>query len=97
MDEKETQMNEIFTVLIVVILGLFGINVMKSKKIKKQKEEIKTSDKIIEQKKEELKTINDTHKRIEKIKETPKPEVKASPKAGDSTSRIERLNKLHES
>lgn len=88
-------MNEIITVLVVVILGLFGINVMKSKKIKNQKEEIRTQETVIEKKKEEMKTINEVQKKINEAESLPAPEKKSAPASGDSSSRFERLNKLH--
>lgn len=88
-------MNGIITVLVVVILGLFGINVMKSKKIKNQKEEIKTQDIVIEKKKEEMKRINEVQTKINEAKASPAPGKKEAPAAGDSSSRLERLNKLH--
>ena len=88
-------MNEIITILVVVILGLFGINVMKSRKIKDQKEEIKTQDIIIKKKKEEMETINEVQTKINEAESTPAPEKKTAPVSGDSASRLERLNKLH--
>lgn len=88
-------MNGIITVLVVVILGLFGINVMKSKKIKNQKEEIKTQDLVIEKKTEEMRTINEVQTKIKEAESTPRPEEKKMPEAGDVASRLERLNRLH--
>ena len=88
-------MNGIITVLVVVILGLFGINVMKSKKIRNQKEEIKTQDIVIEKKKEEMRTINEVQTKIKEAKSSPAPEKKEAPLSGDSVSRLERLNRLH--
>lgn len=88
-------MNGIITVLVVVILGLFGINVMKSKKIRNQKEEIKTQDIVIEKKKEEMRTINEVQTKINEAKSSPAPGKKEAPPSGDSDSRLERLNKLH--
>jgi cell division protein FtsN len=88
-------MNGIITVLVVVILGLFGINVMKSKKIRNQKEEIKTQDIVIEKKKEEMRTINEVQTKINEAKSSPAPGKKEAPATGDSDSRLERLNKLH--
>lgn len=88
-------MNEIITLLVVVILGLFGINVMKSKKIKDQKEEIKTQDALIVKKKEEMKRINEVQTKINEAESLPAPKKKEAPPSGDSASRLERLNKLH--
>lgn len=72
-------MNEIISILVVVILGLFGINVMKSNKIRNQKKEIKTKDEVITRKKEELKTINEVQNKIKEAESTPKPEEKVPP------------------
>lgn len=88
-------MNEIISILVVVILGLFGINVMKSNKIKNQKKEIKSKDEVITKKKEELKTINEVQNKIKEAESAPKPEEKKMPEVGDVASRIEHLNKLH--
>lgn len=88
-------MNEIISILVVVILGLFGINVMKSNKIRNQKKEIKTKNEVISRKKEELKTIHEVQNKIKEAESAPKPEEKAPPEVGDVASRIERLNKLH--
>ena len=88
-------MNEIISILVVVILGLFGINVMKSNKIRNQKKEIKIKNDVISRKKEELKTINEVQNKIKEAESAPKPEETKMPEAGDVVSRIERLNKLH--
>lgn len=88
-------MNEIISILVVVILGLFGINVMKSNKIRNQKKEIKTKNEAISRKKEELKTINEVQNKIKEAESAPKPEEKTPPEVGDVASRLERLNKLH--
>ena len=95
MDEEETAMTEIISILVAIVLGLFGLNVMKSNKIKNQKKEIKTKDEVITKKKEELKTINEVQNKIKEAESAPKPEEKAPPEVGDIASRLERLNKLH--
>lgn len=95
MDEEETAMTEIISIIVALVLGLFGLNVMKSNKIKNQKKEIKTKDEVITKKKEELKTINEVQNKIKEAESSPKPEETKMPEAGDVASRIERLNKLH--
>lgn len=95
MDEEETAMTEIVSILVAVVLGLFELNVMKSNKIKNQKKEIKTKDEVITKKKEELKTINEVQNKIKEAKSAPKPKETKMPEAGDVASRIERLNRLH--
>lgn len=90
-------MNELFTILAIIILGLFGINVMKSKKIRDQKDEIRTQEKVIEKKQEEMRTIDDVQKRIAEIGNTPAPDRKDPPESGDSASRLERLNRMFKS
>ena len=95
MDEEETAMTEIISIIVALVLGLFGLNVMKSNKIKNQKKEIKTKDEVITKKKDELKTINEVQNKIKEAESAPKPEEKKMPEAGDVASRIERLNKLH--
>ena len=89
-------MNEIFGILTVIIIGLFGINVMKSRKINSQKKEIKKQEAQIGKKKEEMNAIHEAQTKIEEIKKAPKPEEKETPESGDYASRLERLNKLHE-
>lgn len=44
-------MIEIISIIVALVLGLFGLNVMKSNKIKNQKKEIKTKDEVITKKK----------------------------------------------
>ena len=81
MDEEETAMTEIISILVAIVLGFFGLNVMKSNKIRK--------------KKEELKTINEVQNKIKEAESAPKPKETKMPEAGDVASRIERLNRLH--
>ena len=94
-DGEKTAMTEIISILVAVVLGLFGLNVMKSNKIRNQKKEIKTKDEVITRKKEELKTINEVQNKIKEAESAPKPEEKAPPEVGDVASRLERLNRLH--
>ena len=86
-------LNVIIT-LAVVILGLLGYGVRTATDKKKLKEEVQTLKDTKEVLTSQMETINEVRKELNLIDEEAKPEKKNSAPAGDSASRIDRLNSL---
>ncbi len=89
-------MNTIITIIVTIILGLLGITKHQSNKIKVQKKDIEYSKNLVKKKEKELEAINEVQQKIKKVKSEAKPKKKTTPKIGDSSSRLDRLNKLHD-
>ena len=86
-------LNVIIT-LAVIILGLLGYGVKTATDKKKLKEEVQNLKDTKEVLTSQMETINEVRKELNLIDEEAKPEKKNSAPAGDSASRLERLNKL---
>ena len=86
-------LNVIIT-LAVVILGLLGYGVKTATDKKKLKEEVQTLKDTKEVLTSQMETINEVRKELNLIDSEAKPEKKSSAPAGDSASRIDRLNSL---
>ncbi len=80
--------------LAVVVLGLLGYGVKITSDKKKLKEEVKSLEDREEVLSGQMETINEVRKELNIIEEEKKPEKKETPQRGDSSSRLERLNKL---
>ena len=89
-------LNVIIT-LAVVILGLLGYGVKTASDKKKLKDEVQTLKDTKEVLTSQMETINEVRKELNLIDSEKKPEKKASSPAGNSASRLERLNKLSNS
>jgi len=89
-------MNTFITIIVTIILSLLGITKYQSNKIKVQKKEIDNTKKQIKSAKDEFEIINGVQDKIKKVEIDEKPKKKKAAKSGDSSSRIDRLNKLHD-
>ncbi|MFA7109720.1 MAG: hypothetical protein WC162_11310 [Sphaerochaetaceae bacterium] len=89
-------MNTFITILVTILLGLLGITKFQTNKIKEQKNDLENSNNLVKKKDKELEAINEVQQKIKKVKSETKPKKKNTPKTGDSTSRLDRLNKLHD-
>lgn len=89
-------MNTFITLVITILLGLFGITKHQSNKIKVQKKELETTKKQVKDSKKEFEKIKEVQEKIKKVKVDEKPKKKKAPETGDYSSRLDRLNKLHD-
>jgi len=87
---------------LVKILGgigtiLGGLLIGTTKRVNEQKEELKKKDEEIAMTKKAVEEVHYVQEEIKKVKdETPAPETKTPAAPGDSQSRLDRLNKLHQ-
>ena len=81
--------------LLVVILGLLGFGSYKAKKLEDQKIKTQKAEAKAEIAKKQMEVINEVRKELKVIEEEKPPEKVEPPSSGDSTSRLDRLNKLH--
>ena len=88
-------MSEFVFGLIVAVLGLLGFGVYKSHKLDQQKEKTGEAEAKAEIKEKQMEVVHEVRKELKILEEEKPPEEKSAPVAGDSDSRIERLNKLH--
>lgn len=89
-------MNTFISVLLTIILGLIGVNRFQSSKIKTQKKNLENSKNKIKKNEKEFEKISDVQEKIEKVKVYENPKKKKAAEHGDSSSRLDRLNKLHD-
>ena len=80
--------------LAIVVLGLLGYGIKSTNDKKKLKEEVKELKESKEVLSSQMETINEVRKELNLIDEEKKPEKKSAAPSGDSTSRLNRLNRL---
>lgn len=80
--------------LAIVVLGLLGYGIKSTSDKKKLKEEVKELKDSKEVLSSQMETINEVRKELNLIDEEKKPEKKSAAPSGDSTSRLNRLNRL---
>lgn len=90
-------MSEIIQILILIIVGLFGMSRFQSRKTKKLDQDLQKVKTQYEEKQKEVENIHEVQKKIEEIKQTEAPKKVSPPAAGDAAHRLARLNKLHDS
>lgn len=88
-------MSEFVFGLIIAVLGLLGFGVYKSHKLDQQKEKTREAEAKAEIKEKQMEVVHEVRKELKILEEEKPPEEKVAPVSGDSDSRIERLNKLH--
>jgi len=81
--------------LIIAVLALLGFGTYKSMKLSEQKQKKKEAEAKALLREKQMETVNEVRKQLNLVEGEKKPEKKSSPLSGDSESRIERLNKLH--
>lgn len=90
-------MSEIIQILILIILGLFGMSRFQSRKTKEIKNDLQKVKTQYEKKQKEVENIYEAQQKLEKIKQERPPEKVPPPASGDSAHRLSRLNRLHNS
>lgn len=80
--------------LAIVVLGLLGYGIKSTNDKKKLKEEVKELKESKEVLSSQMETINEVRKELNLIDEEKKPEKKSAVPSGDSSSRLNRLNRL---
>ena len=88
-------MSELILGLIVAILGLLGFGAYKSHKLEKQKEKIREAEAKAEIREKQMEVVHEVRKELKIIEEEKPPEKVEAPASGDSSSRLDRLNRLH--
>ena len=88
-------MSELILGLIVAILGLLGFGVYKSHKLDEQKEKTRDAEARAEIREKQMEVVHEVRKEIKAIEEESPPEKNEPSAAGDSDSRLDRLNRLH--
>ena len=81
--------------LIIAVLALLGFGTYKSMKLSEQKQKTKEAEAKAQLREKQMETVNEVRKELNLIEDEKKPQKKDAPLFGDSDSRIERLNKLH--
>jgi len=89
-------MSNIIEVLILIILGLLGINAYQGKRTKTLKEEAQLAKADVKQKEKEIEKLHETKQKIVEVEKKPEPKKVAPPSPGDVDDRLNRLNKLHD-
>ena len=89
-------MNDIMQILLLSILGLLLITRLQAHKNKDLKKDIQKTRDTVKQTEKELEKIDEVHQKITTITQEAVPEKIEPPESGDSASRLDRLNRLHE-
>ncbi|MBO4393075.1 MAG: hypothetical protein J5800_01915 [Spirochaetales bacterium] len=89
-------MSEIVLGLIIIILGLLGFSIYKSNKLEDQKIKTQEAEARAEIKEKQMEVIHEVRKELNVIEDEKAPQKEAAPPAGDSDSRLKRLNGLHD-
>ena len=88
-------MSEFVLSLIVAILGLLGFGIYKSHKLDEQKEKTQEAEARAEIREKQMEVVHEVRKELKVIEEEKPPEQVEAPASGDSASRLDRLNRLH--
>lgn len=88
-------MSEFIFGLIVAVLGLLGFGVYKSRKLDEQKAKTQEAEAKAEIAKKQMEVVHEVRKELKIIEEEKPPERIEAPGVGDSDSRLDRLNRLH--
>ena len=88
-------MGEFIFSLIVAVLGLLGFGIYKSHKLEQQKTKTQEAETRAEIREKQMEVVHEVRKELNVIEEEKPPQKTEPPIAGDSDSRLDRLNKLH--
>ncbi len=88
-------MGDLIIALVVAILGLLGFGVYKSHKLEDQKIKTQQAEAKAEIREKQLEALHEVTKELRFVEEEKPPEKIETPVCGDSDSRLDRLNKLH--
>ncbi|MBQ7644178.1 MAG: hypothetical protein IJS84_04045 [Spirochaetales bacterium] len=89
-------MAEFVISLIVAVLGLLGFGIYKTHKLEDQKIKTQEAEARAEVARKQMEVVHEVRKELEVIEEEKPPEKVEAPISGDSDSRLDRLNKLHQ-
>lgn len=88
-------MSELVLGLVMAVLGLLGFGVYKSHKLEQQKEKTRDAEAKAEIREKQMEVVHDVRKELGIIEEEKPPQKTAAPVSGDSSERLDRLNRLH--
>ena len=88
-------MAELILGLVVAVLGLLGFGIYKSNKLEDQKVKTQEAEAKAEIREKQMEVIHEVRKELKVIEEEKPPQEKTAPDSGDSASRLDRLNRLH--
>lgn len=88
-------MGDLIIALVATILGLLGFGIYKSHKLEDQKIKTQQAEAKAEIKEKQMEVVHEVRKELKVIEEEKPPQKVEAPAAGDSDSRLDRLNKLH--
>ncbi|MBO4393511.1 MAG: hypothetical protein J5800_04125 [Spirochaetales bacterium] len=88
-------MSDLILGLVVAILGLLGFGIYKSHKLENQKIKTQEAEAKAEIREKQMEVVHEVRKELKVIEEEKAPEKVKAPATGDSTSRLDRLNRLH--
>ncbi len=89
-------MAEFVISLIVAVLGLLGFGIYKTHKLEDQKIKTQEAEARAEVARKQMEVVHEVRKELKVIEEEKPPEKVEAPISGDSDSRLDRLNKLHQ-
>ena len=88
-------MGDLIIGLIIAVLGLLGFGIYKSHKLDEQKEKTQEAEAKAEIAQRQMEVVHEVRKKLKVIEEEKAPEKVEAPDRGDSSSRLDRLNRLH--
>ena len=88
-------MVDVIVGLLVAVLGLLGFGIYKSHKLEDQKIKTQQAEAKAEIREKQMEVVHEVRKELNVIEEEKPPQKTEPPIAGDSDSRLDRLNKLH--
>ena len=88
-------MSDVILGLVVTILGLLGFGIYKSHKLENQKIKTQEAEAKAEIAQKQMEIVHEVRKELKVIEEEKPPEKVEAPASGDSASRLNRLNRLH--
>ncbi len=89
-------MSELMIGLLAAVLGLLGFGIWKSHKLEDQKLKTKEAEARAEVARKRMEVVHEVREEIRAIEDEKPPKRDEPPTTGDSASRIERLNGLHQ-
>lgn len=89
-------MAEFVISLIVAVLGLLGFGIYKTHKLEDQKIKTQEAEAMAEVARKQMEVVHEVRKELKVVEEEKPPEKVEAPISGDSDSRLDRLNKLHQ-
>jgi predicted negative regulator of RcsB-dependent stress response len=89
-------MTELIIGLVIAVLGLLGFSCFKSRQVRTLKTEARKAEDTARQREKEIAIIEEVQDEIEETESDEKPVPVEAPGPGDSGSRLERLNRLHQ-